>query len=232
MKPTQRLTVMTLALALTGLAAPALADDGGMVYYSVGGNLLNQSVLNTAIAADSYAGFDGWTWGQGAGLYGVFRRFLVGGELQSFWGQLRTGGSESMRIDGGYGLFQFGYVAVANPSFQLYPYLGIGWGGMSLHASQKLNTLLSVSQGSNDQIRVLNGGNLLLDLGLGINYTVPMSPENGGDARGPSLGLRAGWLFAPGQTTWTSNELPVTGGPNAGPGGFYVRAMLGFGGYQ
>ncbi|MEZ0368173.1 MAG: hypothetical protein ACAI44_03690, partial [Candidatus Sericytochromatia bacterium] len=175
---------------------------------------------------------DSWTWGQGLGMYAVFQRFLIGVEYQTMWGQLSRSGQESLRVDGAYGLLQAGYLAVSTPAFQVYPYLGIGRGGIGLRSSQSLNSLLSVSQGSNQNLNSLNASGWLLDLGLGANFTVPMSPENGSDARGPSASLRAGYLLPLGNPEWTANELPVSGGPALNPGGLYVRLMLGFGGLQ
>ncbi|MEZ0369588.1 MAG: hypothetical protein ACAI44_10915, partial [Candidatus Sericytochromatia bacterium] len=78
-----------LALASLGLAAQgARADDGGMIYYSVGGNLLNPTPLNSLVQPAGYKAFDSWTWGQGLGMYAVFQRFLIGVEYQTMWGQL------------------------------------------------------------------------------------------------------------------------------------------------
>ena len=223
--------ILPLAVLLAG-TAPASADDGGMLYYSVGGHLLDTSALNSQIQTAGYKGFDNWTWGQGAGFYGIFKRVLVGLEFQSLFGQLSQSAEESLRLDGSYGMLQLGYAAVATPRFQVYPYIGLGYGAMNLRSSQALNSLLAVSQGSNQNLNALTAGNWLLDLGLGTTLTLPMSPDNPGDARGPSAALRAGWLFALGQTQWSGNDLPVKGGPALSPGGFYLRLMIGFGGYQ
>lgn len=225
---------MLLTGILAGLltSAPAFADEGGLFYYSGGGNLLNPAPLNTLIQPQGYKAYDSWTWGQGLGVYGVVQRFLVGAEYQALWGQLSASGQESLKLEGGYGLFQLGYLAVASPTFQFYPYIGIGPGSITLRSSKPLNGLLSISQGSNNTMLTATANSLLLDLGLGANLIVPMSPGNTSDSRGPSVSLRAGYLFSITSSQWSSNELPVTGGPALNPGGFYARLMIGFGAYQ
>jgi hypothetical protein len=219
-----------MALCGLGLAQAAQAEEGGMVYYSAGGNLINPAPLNTLISAQGYKAYDSWNWGQGIGLYGIFQRFLVGAEYQSLFGQLSSSGQESLKLEGSYGLFQLGYVVAGASTFQIYPYVGIGPGFVTLRSSQALNGMLSMTQGSNANLLSASGMSWLLDLGVGANVTVPMS--TGSDARGPSVSLRAGYLLTLGGTQWSSNELPVTGGPALNPGGPYVRLMVGFGGYQ
>lgn len=221
------------ASSAAGLMATqaAFAEEGGLVYYSVGGNLLNPTPLNTLTQAQGYRAYDSWMWGQGIGMYGVIKRFLVGVEYQSLWGQLSTSGSESLKVDAHYGLLHLGYLAIATPTFQLYPYIGVGPGSVSLNSSKALNSMLSMSQGSNNNLMSATGSSLLIDLGLGANLIVPMSPGNQ-DSRGPSVALRAGYLLPVTGTNWSSNDLPVTGGPAMNPGGFYTRLMIGFGAYQ
>lgn len=212
-------------------SAPA-AEDGGLLFYSGGGNLLSPAALNPLIQPTGYKALDSWSWGQGIGMYGVFKRVMIGLEYQSLFGQLTRNGQEAMKLDGSYSLLQAGYMVVATPAFQVYPYLGIGRGSMNLRSSQALNSLLSVSQGSNQNLNSLTAGNWLLDLGLGANLILPMTPGNTSDARGPALALRAGYLLPLGNSEWSANELPVTGGPLMSPGGLYFRLMLGFGGLQ
>lgn len=224
--------LLTTFILLAGLGAPAgAAEDGGMIFYSVGGNLLNPSALNTAIQSAGYKGFDSWTWGQGVGLYGVFKRVVVGLEYQSLFGQIITQNQEAMKLDGSYLLLNAGYMAIATPVFQLYPYIGIGRGAMNVRSSQSLNTLLSVSQGSNQNLDFLSAGSWLLDLGVGANLVLPMT-SGGSDSRGPAAALKAGYLLSLGNSDWSSNQLPVSGGPALSPGGFYVRLQVGFGGIQ
>lgn len=224
--------LLTTFILLAGFGAPArAAEDGGMIFYSLGGNLVNPSPLNTAIQSAGYKGFDSWTWGQGVGLYGVFKRVLVGLEYQSLFGQIITQSQDSMKLDGSYLMLNAGYMAIATPVFQLYPYLGIGRGAMNVRSSQNLNSLLSLSQGSNQNLDFVSAGSWLLDLGVGANVVLPMTP-GGSDSRGPAASLKAGYMFALGNTDWSANQLPVSGGPALNPGGFYLRLQLGFGGIQ
>lgn len=220
-------------LLISGLlpARAQSAENGGMVYYTVGGNLLNPSALNTQLQPAGYQSFDSWSWGQGIGLYGVFKRVMVGLEYQSLFGQLVSQNQDYLRLDGSYATLDAGYMVIATPTFQVYPYIGIGRGLMNLRGSQTLNGPLGVSQGSNQNLNTVSAGSWLLDFGLGANLTLPMSTGSS-DPRGPAASLRAGYLLPLGTTEWSSNQLPVSGGPALSPGGFYLRLMLGFGGLQ
>ena len=74
---------------------------------------------------------------------------------------------------------------------------------------------------------VLSGNHLLYSLGGGADYLVTRR-ESG--SMGVVLGMRAGMLFAPNRTTWTSGGRAVTAGPDASAGGPFVRVVVGIGG--
>lgn len=218
-----------LALSLPAPAALAAAGDSGIIYYSPGIQFLNPAPLNSSLTPQGYKALDGFFWSQGGGLMLSYRRFMLGAEFHALSGQLTQSGSESLNMEASYGLFQLGYIAASSNRFQVYPYVGIGPGLATLHSSQPLNGLLNMSQGSNDRLQMAQGLSWLLDLGAGGNFIIPMSPDNAEDQRGLVLGLRLGYLLPLGGTSWQSNRLPVSGGPDLNPGGFYTRLSLGFG---
>lgn len=224
--------LLSMTLGGTALAQEATPGSGGMIYYAPGGNLLTPAPLNTAIQGSGYAPYGGLFAAQGGGILLAAQRVLIGGEYQGLFGQMSTSGQESLRLDGGYGLLHLGYLAWSSPTFQFYPVIGVGYGGATLRGSQTLNNLLSLSQGSNTDLRTVHSQSWLLDLGLGAQVTLPMSPDNAEDQRGPVIGLRGGWLLPLGSVQWSANELPVQGGPALTAGGPYLRLILGFGAFQ
>ena len=218
---------LSLALSLPALAEPG---DGGLIYYAPGFELINTEALNTQIPG--YAPVNSFFWGQGGGLVMSYHRFMLGAEFHSLFGQLSQNSTDSLRVEGSYGLIHLGYAVFASSRFQLFPYVGVGPGLMNVYGSDNLTSLLNVSQGSNQQINNMQGASILLDFGVAGNVVLPMSPENGEDQRGPALGLRLGYLLPVTQTAWQSNRLPVTGGPELAPGGFYLKLTAGFGSFQ
>jgi len=226
-------TLCTSAALLCTLPAPVQAADSGLIfYYSGGGNFLQTEPLHQILQTEGFADLNSAFWGQGFGAYGVVERVILGGEYQSLWGQTTRSEQELLNLSAHYTIFHLGYALVSTPQFQVYPYIGAGWGQMQLSSSQNLNSLLGMSQGSNPYLGQAQSHSWLLDLGLGLNGTFPMGPANAQDQRGPALGLRAGYLLPLNAASWSSHELPVSGGPNLHPGGFYLRLTAGFGAYQ
>lgn len=218
--------VSFLSLSLTAIAAE---DRGGALYYNIGGSFGEPGALNTAIGKSSFGPVPSFGWSQGGGGHAVFQRWLVGGEGHGFFNQRVSSGQDSMAIGGGYGLVHFGYMLAHTPSFQLYPMIGLGLGGMSIRSTRDLSPILDMQQGSLPLTHV-NSLQWLLDLGVGSSIVIPLGEKA---ISGILVGARAGYLFSPfGGMSWSSNELPIQGGPSYSPGGFYFRLSLGLGSYE
>lgn len=205
---------------------------GGIFYYSVNLQGLNPESLNQSLSAAGYPELGDLYWGQGGGFAGMFQKYLLGVEYQSLFGQTLKKDQEALSLEGDYALLHLGYLLVATPALQVYPYLGTGLGRLKLHSTESLSSLLSVSQGSTPHIGQSEGLSWLLDLGLGAHFILPMSPQNQGDARGPALTVRTGYLWQPLGTVWQHNRLPMQGPQDLHSDGFYFRLGLGFGGYR
>lgn len=228
-----------LALGLwagSGMSAQAEPGDGGLVYLSTGARFIDTAPLSASVpAGQSLPGTPGGVfWDNGFGVLATVNRFLVGAEYHSLWGQLQQSEGRALRMDGNYGLLHLGYLAVATPRLQVFPYLGIGPGRVGLSSTESLSTLVGLTQGERQDIYTAEGLSWLLDVGAGANVVFPLSAQaNATDLRGSSLGLRAGYLFALGNTQWGSHQLPAQGGPSGlNVGGWYIQATLGFGGFR
>lgn len=206
--------------------------SGGMIYYNLGTQWLNTQSLNQSLTSSGYAKSNPLFISQGGGFSGMYQNYLVGLEYQSLFGQTVSKGQESLGISAHYGLLQLGYLLIATPRFQFYPYLGTGLGQLQIYSTESLSNVLNVSQGSSPHLGRIQGQTWLLDFGLGAHVILPMSPNNTKDARGPALGFRMGYLWQPLQAVWQHNELPMQGPQNLSTDGFYLRLQLGFGGYK
>ena len=68
----------------------------------------------------------------------------------------------------------------------------------------------------------------LLDLSVGADDRFTRRRNDEGDAGGFLVGLQAGYLLAPGSSSWTLDDINgVAGGPDLGIQGLYIRLSLG-----
>lgn len=138
------------ALALCALQPvnPAQAEpgDGGLIYLSSGVRFVDTAPLTASVpAGQSLPGTPGGVfWDNGFGVLATVNRFLVGAEYHSLWGQLQQSEGRALRMDGNYGLLHLGYLAVATPRAQVFPYLGIGPGRVGLSSTESLRDRKSV----------------------------------------------------------------------------------------
>jgi hypothetical protein len=114
---------------------------------------------------------------------------------------------------------------------RVYPLLGLGGGGMSLNIVER-GTSPSFDEVLDDPKRdvELSTGGFLLNLALGTDYLLKL----GGDEKEEScfiFGLRTGYIFAPIKGNWEMDGVDISGGPDVGITGPYIRLMIGGGGF-
>ena len=132
-------------------------------------------------------------------------------------------------LTGGYGLFHIGYIIYSKKCFNIYPLLGIGGGGVTLKIAEDSSP--SFDQVLNDpkrNVELIYGG-MILNLSVGVDYFIKMEETDEGFG-GFLLGLQAGYLLAPFTHDWKMDEHDISGGPDVGLNGFFVRITLGGGG--
>lgn len=234
-------------LLLTFAAAPPLlAQDGlpgGRGAFQVGFQGSDLDALNTRLVGAGLPSFDdGFVTLGGFGL-GRVGRVLIGGEghgllpreEDSADGDLRT------RLTGGYGLFNLGYLAHSGRRLDVYPILGIGGGGMSLEIIERSAPTFDDVLADPARSSRLTSGTFLVSAALGADLRLGGADrrtrrdrrrhdddDDDGHRGGLLVGIRAGWLWAPGDTDWELDTLnDVSNGPAAGPEGLYVRVSIG-----
>jgi hypothetical protein len=164
----------------------------------------------------------------GAGL-GTRGRFLIGGEGHALLGGNETtaGGALQLSTSGGFGLFRVGYLAVSSATFDLYPLLGIGGGGMGLKIIERDAPTFDEVLADPGRSSSLDTGMFLLDVSLAANYRIDMREGDDGPG-GFLLGVHVGYTFAPGDTSWKLDGInSVAGGPTLQIEGPYVRVSIG-----
>lgn len=205
---------------------------GGSGYVMLGWSTPNLDALNAGLRAQGYATFSDPVLSFGAGGHLYFNRILFGGEAHGL--KITNGTVSTLRgeyktvLDGAFGFFSLGYLALPHDRLQIYPMLGFGGGVIRLRIETK--TAPSFEEVLNDPGRSaeLSNGGLLFNLGLGVDSWFGIHRERR-DLSGVVLGLRAGYILTPVARDWYLHEKKIRGGPEYDFSGPYVRLLLGLG---
>jgi len=235
--------VAALVAALTAASAlPALGQDGPRPrgFFQAGYQTPDVDGLNAALSGAGLPEFDDGFLTLGGGGFFTAGRFLIGGEGHGMLtGEETTlDGEFRNRLTGGYGMFNLGYAAWSDGPLDLYPILGIGGGGMQLEIIERSAPVFDDVLADPGTSTRLSSGGLLLSASLGLDYRfgAGRSPDRDPDAEadgeggdsGFLLGVRAGWVWAPGDVIWELDQLnDVAGGPATAPTGFHLRISIG-----
>lgn len=206
----------------------------GRGYFIAGTNVLDLDALNSRLVSNGYKEFSNNFIAIGGGGHGIINKIIIGGQGGTIFGGDETVelGTETFKTSliGGYGFFDVGYIIYSKKGLNIYPFLGLGGGGLTLKivedSSPNFDELLTDPKRSVE----LNMGGFLLNLALGMDYFIKLGGDETG-AGGLVVGVQAGYMIAPfaGDFQWEANEL--AGCPDIGFNGPYVKFMFGGGGY-
>lgn len=229
-----------LATALT--AAPVWAQETGDTregrgYLMLGVTTIDLAPVNARLGPQGYPALPETLFTVGGGGHGVRGRWIIGGEGMALVGRSKEAPVGGVTFDttlhGGYGFFDLGYLAFAQDGLHVYPLIGVGGGGGRL-------TFDSTADRSFDDLAAnprvgataLTGG-FLMQVALGVDKLFVLGTRDEGGRRregGVVVGVRAGYVFGPGQSNWGIGGTDVTGGPDLKLTGPYVRVVIGGGG--
>jgi hypothetical protein len=219
------LTAMLALLVLLGVTGPLHAQSGGQGYFGIGVQTVEIEELNERLLGLGYPEFDRTMLSIGGGGYAVRgRTLMIGGEGYGLYSGETTVGGRDVRLTGGYGLFQVGYLYDTGAGLELFPTAGFGAGGLalSLGPSGTGDDFDDVVTDPNREA-TLHQGSLLLSVGFGGHYRF------GAGSGGPTLGLHAGYTFQPYTSNWRLGGNSLADGPDVGIEGLFVRVTIGGG---
>ena len=223
---------LLLSISVQGQEATASSNQtGGMGYFMLGGGKLDIDALNTQLESTGHSTLSDNFISFGGGGHSLKGRLIIGGEGHGLSAQDTESGDYTIAIGAGYGFFNIGYSLYSTGTLNLYPILGIGGGGLSVRIMEK-GTSPSFNQVLNNPKRGvdLSTGGWLLNLALGTDYIFAMEKDKRGQG-GFALGLRIGYVFAPIKGDWAMDGMDISGGPDLGITGPYIRLMIGGGGF-
>jgi hypothetical protein len=125
------------------------------------------------------------------------------------------------RLSAGYGTLNIGFTAVDKNNWLVYPLLGIGAGGVQYTITPTSGTTFDDALIDPGRSTRMTTAAMVVGLRLGAQYNFGMQARRGARPHGLSLGVRAGYNFAPLRGSWHEVEgSDIVNGPHttmAGP---------------
>lgn len=233
------ITVFVFGMELAGLSEAqekqALVREtgsGGMGYSIFGQGTLSLEDLNTKLKAKGYTGFSETFFSVGGGGHYILEnQWIIGGEAHTLIGEDAITGNYISSLLVSYGFANAGRVIWSAKNLRVYPLVGLGGGGMRFRISEDVSALSIDEVLDNPERSVsLSAGGMLLNFALGIDYLVPFSEDENGRG-GMVLGIRAGYTLAPFKGSWSMKDIEISGAPEIGITGPYIRLIMGGGGF-
>jgi hypothetical protein len=195
----------------------------------LGGNSLDLEDLNRSLSNKNLGQLDNNNLcleGFGTGLLG--EHLLVGFEAGGFWQKSRSD-SVLTKLSGVDAYLDVGYLFQLSEQIETYPFVGVGLGWMLLklvpdQAGLTFGEVLS----SPRRISKLTSSGLVFNFGAGLHWLVyqrisEYTTENW------YVGLRVGYKYMPNPSSWSMEDLEISGGPKVSFTGPYIYFYLGWG---
>ncbi|MBN2415500.1 hypothetical protein JXO52_06645 [bacterium] len=222
---------IAVCLLSGGAAAQDRAEKAGMGYSIFGQSYVGIDDLNEALKGKGYGALSDKFFSVGGGGHTIVNgRWILGGEGHTLLGDAVVTGDVTSSLMIGYGFFDIGYLLFSKADLNFYPLLGIGGGGMSLNIGEDI-AMISMDEALDNPNRgiSLSTAEFLLNIGVGLDYLIAFGRDETGRG-GMLLGVRAGYTFSPFSGGWSVGDVEVTGAPEIGITGPYIRIMIGGGG--
>lgn len=220
-----------MGIVCFSISSPVVSQDikGGRGFFMFGKHTIDLDDMNAMFNNSGYTPLKDEFITFGGGGFGIINRIVIGGEGHGLIGKKQLQGPNRSYTYGGYGLFRLGYIVYSKGGFNLYPMFGIGGGGMELRITER--TVPTFGDILNDPGRGidLHSGMLLVDVSIGLDYLINLS-KNGRKEGGLAVGMRFGYTYAPYVSDLKFHETVITGSPELGISGLYVRFLIGGGG--
>jgi opacity protein-like surface antigen len=222
-----------LVAAFLAGAAPAAAQAGHgsgiSIYLMAGAQRIDPGALNHDLANRGQPVFGKTYASVGGGANLSLGRFVLGLEGAGLVQDQAESTAFDRTLSGGYALADVGYRVISADRFSLYPLVGVGGGGISFNTRRQGAPTFGQLLGSPDWEARLSSAQMVLQAGVGGDVVL-WAGEKHGKPRHVSIGLRAGYTFAPVVGAWRLGSTDVVGGPDVKMQGPFARITIGFGG--
>lgn len=234
----------SLRIAAAGLlilpgAGTAQSQDAPRPFHAfvltTGASAMSVDALNTHLKNAQFAGLSNDGVSYGASGYYAYGRAMLGADVaRSTYGEEATSTDRSDALNSTQLLATASYALIAAGRVNVFPTLGVGAGRFDVILRNRATTATATAQPTFAEVvqspgseSTVNGSHLTYSLGGGADYLITRGAS---DRAGVVFGVRAGMLFAPNRTTWTTGGRTVIAGPDASAGGPFLRIVVGIGG--
>ncbi len=201
---------------------------GGEGYFMVGMQKIDVKNLNSLLRLYNYPVLDEYYTFIGGGGYGIINNFVIGGEGQGLIGTEVSNQNYKLNLNAGYGMFNMGYVIYNHSGLKLFPLIGFGAGGIDLRINEKASLDFTDVLNNPKRGSSLSLAGLMINLGVNGSYVFNFNKDK--NDGGVLMGISVGYTYFLKLGNWTLFENDISGGPNVGISGFYIRFNIGGGG--
>ena len=226
------LTMVTLNILFSTIGHSQEKKIRGYRVYSIY-EVSNMDIkkLNTILKTKGYSQFSNNIFGFGGSYHVLFKKIVLDAEGYGFF----TGNKKSTvanikyqtSLNGGYIIFNAGYLVYEKGGVNIFPLVGLGAGGMTLHKTERA---VRSFDDNIDSSRSISVSKAMIILNLALEADKLFINNNRYCPFGSGIGVRIGYRYSPVQFDWKVVGIDVDGGPDVSFTGPYFRVMFGFGG--
>ncbi len=225
----RKLFKASILFTLMAVSMVAEAQDkkksiyGGIGYFGYAYMPIEVGSINTSLSANGIPVISQNFMGFGGGGLGFINNIILGGEGVTYSNSNKSNANYKMNSNYSYGLFNIGLVAYDNPSFIIYPLIGLGGSNFNIEIYENSNPDFDALLQNPKRGVEMSDSRFLAKTSMNMLYF----PRKNNIF---FVGLKAGYAFSPGQSEWTTHDQSLSNGPNTDMSAPFVQIMLGAGG--
>jgi hypothetical protein len=208
-----------------------VSATGGMGGFTAGASFWDNSAISSRLEAQNYDPLASYGLVMGGGGYALMGHLLMGGSgFDASYSRSESDSSVAELSIGG-GFFEIGWLFAPSDWFWIYPTMGIGGMGYTLHlvpvqGQQDFDSLLVDPRYS----ATLGGGGFSATGAISTQFNIPMATGQGGGAI-IGIALKGQMIYSPMMGDWQVEGRDVLGAPEPTALVPVVTGSLMFGGF-
>lgn len=123
-----------------------------------------------------------------------------------------------------YLMLNVGFGLVDTDWLQMYPIFGVSRSGMTLEVTEEKPFNFESVISNATRLVELTKVSYVIQAGIGMDFSFEIGD---GTPLKMTFGVRAGYFYTVYSENWMANGISITGGPNTGLDGWYVRFLIG-----
>lgn len=192
-------------------------------YISVGGSYFDLDALNSNLQKSGYPSLDNAVAQVAIGSDYRYNRLISDYTFTGHWWRRGENTDKRTRLFGLDFTSTIGFDLLEQPKVALYPYAGLGIGGLFLQLGHRDIPFDDVTNGSSPADQLL--AQMTLDIHTGLGFDI--RAKESGDS--PLFGIKAGYRFDVSDAArWYRDYSTVSGAPSLKASGPFVKLVFGF----